>query len=266
MLGMRLRKVAIDDRQRMRTDELGDLSEAAVIVATVGTTAMTAVDRLDADRRRLRAGGNVAARRRRLRRHGDGLPGVPLGVRRRRARRLAGRQRPQVDAHADGLLAAVDAPARGLARRLQPDPRVPAHPRRRGRAVAQRVRPRARPPLPRAEAVGGAPLPRPQRPAGSTSAPESRWPQPFESGSPPSRDGSCARRATSRVVCFRADGRRRATRSCAARQRGRRDLHLPRGAHGRSRSGSPSASATTEADVERAWEVLRARGAPPSAT
>ena len=37
-----------DDRQRMRTDDLGDLGEAAVIVATVGTTASTAVDDIDA--------------------------------------------------------------------------------------------------------------------------------------------------------------------------------------------------------------------------
>ena len=54
----------------------------------------------------------------------------------RRARRLAGRQRAQVDAHADGLLAAVDEPARGLPRRVQPRPRVPAHARRGGRAAA----------------------------------------------------------------------------------------------------------------------------------
>ena len=44
MLGMRLRKVPVDDEFRMRADGLGDLSEAAVIVATVGTTAVTAVD------------------------------------------------------------------------------------------------------------------------------------------------------------------------------------------------------------------------------
>jgi aromatic-L-amino-acid/L-tryptophan decarboxylase len=47
MAGMRLRKVAVDDRQRMVTDDLDDLGEAAVIVATVGTTASTAVDDVD---------------------------------------------------------------------------------------------------------------------------------------------------------------------------------------------------------------------------
>jgi aromatic-L-amino-acid decarboxylase len=44
MLGMGLRKVPTDDEFRMRPDALGDLSDAAVTVATVGTTASTAVD------------------------------------------------------------------------------------------------------------------------------------------------------------------------------------------------------------------------------
>jgi aromatic-L-amino-acid decarboxylase len=44
MLGMRLRKVPADAEFRMRVDGLGDLSDAAVIVATVGTTASTSVD------------------------------------------------------------------------------------------------------------------------------------------------------------------------------------------------------------------------------
>jgi aromatic-L-amino-acid decarboxylase len=44
MLDLRLRKVPCDDELRMRTDALGDLSEAAAVVATVGTTASTAVD------------------------------------------------------------------------------------------------------------------------------------------------------------------------------------------------------------------------------
>ncbi|HTX32582.1 MAG TPA: aminotransferase class V-fold PLP-dependent enzyme [Solirubrobacteraceae bacterium] len=44
MLGMELRRVPVDDEFRMRADALGDLSEAAVVVATVGTTASTAVD------------------------------------------------------------------------------------------------------------------------------------------------------------------------------------------------------------------------------
>ncbi|MGO9882198.1 MAG: pyridoxal phosphate-dependent decarboxylase family protein [Solirubrobacteraceae bacterium] len=44
MLGMRLREVPTDDQFRLRVDALGDLSEAALVVATVGTTACAAVD------------------------------------------------------------------------------------------------------------------------------------------------------------------------------------------------------------------------------
>lgn len=44
MLGLRLRKVPCDDAFRLRPDELGDLEEAACVVATVGTTATTSVD------------------------------------------------------------------------------------------------------------------------------------------------------------------------------------------------------------------------------
>ena len=68
------------------------------------------------DRPPVRADRHVAARRRGVCRRGDGVPRVPLGVHRDRARRLARRQRPQVDAHAAGLLAAVVTPARRSAR------------------------------------------------------------------------------------------------------------------------------------------------------
>jgi aromatic-L-amino-acid decarboxylase len=44
MLGMGLRKVPTDGQFRLRTDQLGDLSSAAVVVATVGTTACASVD------------------------------------------------------------------------------------------------------------------------------------------------------------------------------------------------------------------------------
>ncbi len=44
MLGMRLRKVPSDEAFRMDPAQLGDLSDAAVIVATVGTTGSTSVD------------------------------------------------------------------------------------------------------------------------------------------------------------------------------------------------------------------------------
>jgi aromatic-L-amino-acid/L-tryptophan decarboxylase len=44
MLGMELRKVPVDSSFRMDVAQIGDLSDAAVMVATVGTTAATAVD------------------------------------------------------------------------------------------------------------------------------------------------------------------------------------------------------------------------------
>ncbi len=44
MLGLRLRKVSCDDDFRLRPEALGDLSGAAAVVATVGTTASTSVD------------------------------------------------------------------------------------------------------------------------------------------------------------------------------------------------------------------------------
>jgi aromatic-L-amino-acid decarboxylase len=44
MLGMRLRKVPCDEQFRLRADALGDLSDCAAVVATVGTTASTSVD------------------------------------------------------------------------------------------------------------------------------------------------------------------------------------------------------------------------------
>jgi aromatic-L-amino-acid/L-tryptophan decarboxylase len=44
MIDMRVRKVPVDADFRMRADELGDLSDTAVVVATVGTTASASVD------------------------------------------------------------------------------------------------------------------------------------------------------------------------------------------------------------------------------
>jgi aromatic-L-amino-acid/L-tryptophan decarboxylase len=44
MLGMPIRKVPVDEQFRMDVGALGDLGEAAVLVATVGTTASTSVD------------------------------------------------------------------------------------------------------------------------------------------------------------------------------------------------------------------------------
>jgi aromatic-L-amino-acid/L-tryptophan decarboxylase len=58
MLGMRLRKVAVDSEFRMRGDALGDLSDVAATVATVGTTAVTAVDAVGEVAEACAAGGS----------------------------------------------------------------------------------------------------------------------------------------------------------------------------------------------------------------
>ena len=137
-----------------------DLDGACAVVATVGTTS-TAVGRSrPGDRGRVRARRRLAPRRRRVRRPGGDLPGASPPLRGLGARRLGRRQPAQVAAHADGLLGAVDATARRLPRRAQPRAGVPA--RRRGGRQPQRGRPPARPPLPGAQALGGAALPRPR--------------------------------------------------------------------------------------------------------
>ena len=75
LLELELRKVPVDDDFRLRPDAL-DLDDACAVVATIGTTS-TVVDRSGAgDRRPLRRGRRLAARRRRLRGRGGRLPGA----------------------------------------------------------------------------------------------------------------------------------------------------------------------------------------------
>ena len=73
MLGMELRKLPVDEAFRMRVDA-ADLAGAAVVVPTVGTTSTTSVDPVAGGRRPVRAHRDLAARRRGLRRRGDGVP------------------------------------------------------------------------------------------------------------------------------------------------------------------------------------------------
>ena len=125
MLGMELRKVPADDEFRLRP-ELLDLDDAALVVATVGTTSTASVDPVPAIADACERAGawlHVDAAYAGL---GDGLPRAALGVRRRRARRLARRQRAQVAVHADGLLAALDEPAGRVPRRVHARAGVPA--------------------------------------------------------------------------------------------------------------------------------------------
>ena len=146
----------------------------------------------------------------------------------------------------------------GLPRRLQPRPRVPAHAGRGGRAQLVGVRPGARPALPLAQAVGGAALPRPlraaaddprARPAGRAVRGAGRGRARLGAGAP-SASRSCASartRATRRT-------RRSSSESNASgevfmshtRLDGRYVLRLAIGSE-----------RTTEADVHRAWDVLR---------
>jgi aromatic-L-amino-acid/L-tryptophan decarboxylase len=57
MLGMDVRKVGCDERFRLRPEELGNLRDVAAVVATVGTTACTAVDPVPAIADACAAGG-----------------------------------------------------------------------------------------------------------------------------------------------------------------------------------------------------------------
>ena len=164
MLGMRLRKIPVDDEFRMRADALGDLSDAAVVVATVGTTATTAVDPVPAIADACAASGTWM--------HVDAAYAGSAMVCPENRWAFAGVDRADslvVNPH-KWLLTPMDCSLLWTRRRddfrarVQRRPRVPAHPRRRGLAQPERVRARARAALPGAQAVGGAPLLRPQRP------------------------------------------------------------------------------------------------------
>ena len=186
LLGLELRKVPTDDEFRLRADLLG-AEDACAVVATIGTTGMTAVDPVPGDRRALRGGRDVAPRRRCLRRPGGDLPGAPSSLRRLGARRLDRREPAQVAGRADGLLRPVDATPGRLPTRVQPRARVPAVAGR--RAEPERGLDPARAPLPRAQALGGAALLRPRRACRSGSASTSASPSSSRAGCAPSRAG-----------------------------------------------------------------------------
>ena len=109
MLELEVRKTPVDDEFRLRPD----LLDAVRRLRRRGHRRHDLDDLGRSggrDRRPRRR--RLAPRRRRLRRLRLGAPGAPLVAGRRRARRLARRQRPQVAARADGLLVPLDAPAR----------------------------------------------------------------------------------------------------------------------------------------------------------
>ena len=111
MLGLELRRDA--GRRRLPASPRRSRPRRRVRGRRDGRDDVDGVGRSGAgDRGRVRARGRLAPRRRRVRRLGHGLPGAALGVRGGRTRRLARRQRAQVDARARRLLAACGAGGR----------------------------------------------------------------------------------------------------------------------------------------------------------
>ena len=251
----RLRKVPVDADFRMRVDALGPDRCRRRRRDRRHDRRRPSVDPVPAIADACAPAG-VAARGRGLRRLGHGLPRVSLGVRRGGAGRLAGGERAQVAVHPDGLLAALDAPARGPAPRLQPDARVPAHPGRRGRAQPDRLRPGARAALPRAQALGGAALPRPPRAAGANPRAR-RLATKFERWVARGRAGSSARPASSRSCASACEGDDERNRRLLERVNASGEIFISHRA-GRSLRAAPGhrQMRTTEEDVQRAWEVL----------
>ena len=151
----------------------------------------------------LRRGRCLAARRRGVRRRGGRLPRAARPVRRLGAGRLDRRQPAQVAGDADGLLGAVDAPGRGLPRAFSLVPEYLRSPRR--RVQPERGLGAARPPLPSAEAVGGAALLRPRRACRSTSASTCRLAQLFAGWVRDEPGWDVCAPAPFSLVCFRLD-------------------------------------------------------------
>ena len=259
-LGLELRKAPVDDdvpaaagrarpRRRVRGRRHGRHDVDGVGRSGAG------------DRGRVRARGRVAPRRRRVRRVGHGLPGATLGVRGRRPRRLARRQRAQVDARARRLLADLEPSSGGAARRVLARARVPADDGG-GRAASPSTG-RARPALPLAEALGGAALLRARRAAAAD-------PRARAAGGVVRRLGACGawlgdlrRRGTSRSCASAGMARTRRTRRCSsastrAARRSSRTRSSTDGTCCGSRSGR---SGRLRMTCVWTWDVLRREAA-----
>ena len=130
ILGLELRHVPVDDDFRMRIDAL-DLRDACAVVAAVGTTSTTSVDPVPEIADAAAAAGawlHIDAAY-----SGSARVCPEIADARLRARRLGGRQSPQMAVHADRLLVPLHVAARRPACRVRAHARVPAHVRR-GRA------------------------------------------------------------------------------------------------------------------------------------
>ena len=207
--------------------------------------------------RTLRGRRRLAARRRRLRRLGGGVPRAARGTSPAGSAPTRSSSTRTSGCYADGLLDALDAPARRPARGVQPRAGVPAASARRWRA--SRVQPGARPPLPRAQALGGAALLRPRRAAGADPR-----------GDPPGRAvrglgargaGLGGRRAAAvlpRLLPPRRRPTRRTRRCSSASTRRARSSSRHEAERALRRCGSRSATrARPRTDVRLAWDVLR---------
>ena len=258
ILGLEMRHVPVDDDYRLRIDQL-DLSDACAVVATVGTTSTTSsipCRRSPTPRPRTAPGCTSTAPTAAPPR----LPRAPhAGA---RARRLARRQPAQVALHADRLLLPVHGAPGRPARGVRAHARVPAHAGRRGRDEPQRVRAVARPALPRAQALGGDPMPWALGAAGADPRARAarRAVRRLDSGR--ARMGA-VRTAPFSVVCFRPEGGDALSEALmeAVNAGGEAYLshtrlggrHVLRLAIGNGWTG--------EDDVRAAWDVLRSEAA-----
>ena len=255
MLGMELRKQPADDDLRMSLDGL-ELDDVAAVIATVGTTSFASVDPVRELAQRAHDAGAWL--------HVDAAyAGLVVDLRggavvggRDRARRLARRQPAQVAARSRRLLAAVDLAAGRLPRHVLARAGVPADERRDG--LARRLRARARPAFPLAEAVGGAALLRrrgvARDPARSTSG------SPASSRSWVEADPDwelCAPQRFSLVV-FRRNGSDEENEQIVERANASGEIFLSHTKlHGRYVLRLAIGNArTTEDDVRQAWDVL----------
>ena len=237
LLGLEYRTVPVDDDYRMTTDF--PLDDATAVIATVGTTATTSVDPVPALADRCEAAGVWL--------HVDAAYAGAAWICPELRDSAAGVERADslvVNPH-KWLVTPVDCSTLwtrrpgGAARRLRGDAGVPALDR--GRAQPEGLRPRARPPLPCAEAVGGAALPRPRGPAGADPRARSAGAALRRLGR--GRAGLGGRRAApvlDRLLPPHGGRRRRDRR---ARERDRPDLRRGHdAARGSARSGSRSAT------------------------
>ena len=260
MLGMRLRKVPVDDRvpdAPRRARRRWTMPPSSSPPSARPRRRRSIRFRRSPTRARRAGRGCTSTPRTRARRWSAPSSG---GRSRGRARRLARRQRAQVDAHADGLLAAVDHAGRDDFRRAfslipeylrTPDAEDALSLSEYGPALGRRFRALKLWAVLRCYGAERLAAPHPQRHRARRRS-SRRW---VARGR---RLGAvCAPALLARVLPTR--GRRRPEPGAArAGQRERGDLHLPRGAERRATCcGSPIGQvSTTEDDVRRAWEVL----------